>query len=673
MSGSGVKPAESRPPGVGLRSYDTDDSELFFGREPESREVAALWSDNRLLVFHGDSGVGKTSLIQAGVIPSLDRDSVDILPVGHFHQASVVPIAALPEYNPFTFALLSSWAPYESPPRLSGLSIADYLLRRRKLTNRYNNSRPVLAAVDRFEEIFWNLPRRRRYLDEFIAHLAEAIRLVPDLRLLISIREDWLPSLSPYEPVLSATSRTRFRLPPLRPDAAVAAVTGPLRETGRTFAAGVAEHLVHDLRTIETGTGQHTTGLADNVEPTQLQVVFSALWDSLPADVRTITTDHLPSRGHVDHVLADCVTRATAAVSRAHGLPETLLSRWLEQTFVTDLGTSNTVYEGSSLTAGIPNAVTRALEDRHLLRAEWRRSTRWYELANDRWIGAVRIASRAQGDKPAGDAATALRSAEVAFEEGDYDLATRQTEESLHLAENDPRAQAEAESLLGNVAFHNGRYAQAKEHYHRAAERFELLQDSAAVGLLLAAIGRLLLAEGDAAEAVGDLQRAVIRLPGNRMVRIEFARALRHTGQLRGAAGVYGNVLDSDPEETNALAERAQVNAELGEFAAALDDLDNLARLNPELAARGGARSARAVALAQIGRIETATVEAEAAVAVDPDSGPVLARAASVSARAGAVGQAIDLVGRALAARSPGLLPHQVAAARRLIADLSHT
>jgi tetratricopeptide (TPR) repeat protein len=561
--------------------------------------------------------------------------------------------------------------------RLSGLSVADYLLHRKRSTNRNGDPLPVLAAVDQLEEIFRDAPHRRRHRDGFVAQLAEAIRLIPELRLLVSIREGWLAGLSSYDQVLSSESRTSFRLLPLRPEAAVAAVTGALAATGRSFAPGVAERLVTDLRTVEvtSSVGQTATMTADAVEPTQLQLVFSALWDGLPDDVDMIVMDHLPSRGDINRALAGYCARAVAEVSQAHGVSESRLRRWLEHTFITNLGTRNTAYEGVSLTAGMTNAVARAFEDRHLLRAEWRRSTHWYELPHDRWIEPVRAGSHAlahrSADLPADGAADHLWIADEAFREGELMLAQRQAEEALRLAEGDPRMEAEAESFLGNLAFQDGRYRQAEEHYRRAAERFELLQDTAAVGLLLAAIGRLLMQAGDAAEAVGDLQRAVVRLPGNHMVRIELARALRHTGQLRGAAGVYGNVLDADPEQTNALAERAQVNAELGESAAALDDLDNLARLNPELAARGGARSARAVALAQIGRIEKATVEAAAAVAVDPDSGPVLARAATVSARAGEVGQAIDLVGRALAARSPGLLPHQVAAARHLIADLS--
>src|SRR6266508_3176567 len=65
-TGASVTAAASRRY-VGLRPFDIGDRDRFFGRTSESRAVYEQWSTSRLTVLYGPAGVGKTSLIQAGV------------------------------------------------------------------------------------------------------------------------------------------------------------------------------------------------------------------------------------------------------------------------------------------------------------------------------------------------------------------------------------------------------------------------------------------------------------------------------------------------------------------------------------------------------------------------------------------------------------------------------
>ncbi|HSV67683.1 MAG TPA: hypothetical protein VLJ59_17505 [Mycobacteriales bacterium] len=69
-------------PYVGSRLYRIEDGDRFYGRSTESRDLAEFWRANRLTVLHGASGAGKTSLLLAGVVPLLDRESAEILPLG---------------------------------------------------------------------------------------------------------------------------------------------------------------------------------------------------------------------------------------------------------------------------------------------------------------------------------------------------------------------------------------------------------------------------------------------------------------------------------------------------------------------------------------------------------------------------------------------------------------
>ena len=94
------------------------------------------------------------------------------------------------------------------------------------------------------------------------------------------------------------------------------------------------------------------------------------LWDSLPPDTEQITIRDVRLFGDADKALAAYCSRVIASVADDHDLRVHRLRTWLLDTFVTELGTQGTAYEGLVATAGMPNTVARALEDRHLLSAE---------------------------------------------------------------------------------------------------------------------------------------------------------------------------------------------------------------------------------------------------------------------------------------------------------------
>ncbi|MDO8898527.1 MAG: ABC transporter ATP-binding protein, partial [Bacteroidales bacterium] len=58
-------------PFPGIRSYETNESHHFFGRELQVKELIVKLSETRFLAIVGSSGCGKSSLIKAGLIPEL--------------------------------------------------------------------------------------------------------------------------------------------------------------------------------------------------------------------------------------------------------------------------------------------------------------------------------------------------------------------------------------------------------------------------------------------------------------------------------------------------------------------------------------------------------------------------------------------------------------------------
>ena len=83
-----MKPAsQRRSPYPGLIPYEEEDMPFFFGRENETRLIVANLFAAPLTLLYGASGVGKSSVLCAGVIPSL-RPRSDLLTVGIDRQHS---------------------------------------------------------------------------------------------------------------------------------------------------------------------------------------------------------------------------------------------------------------------------------------------------------------------------------------------------------------------------------------------------------------------------------------------------------------------------------------------------------------------------------------------------------------------------------------------------------
>ncbi len=632
-------------PYIGLRAFTADENELFFGRARESLEIARLWRAKQLTILYGASGVGKTSLLQAGVLPALDPARVDVMPVGRIRPGSPYPATPPPVRNPYSFALLSTWAPDEPAHALATMTIGDFLRGRGESPDRYGDPKPMLLAIDQAEELFTSLPERQ-FLGPFIDELAEALHKCQGARLLLALREDYLAAVLPYEHLLASQARTRLRLLPFGHDVALEAIRGPLQGTGRSFEPEAAEELIADLRTIViTNTrGEESTVTVDSIEPVQIQIVCSALWASLPAEATVITSAHVREHANVDRFLADFCGRALSTVARKYGIAAAEIRSWLQQTFVTELGTRGTAYQGIEQTAGMPNAVVMALEDQHILKAEHRSSSRWYELQHDRLIEPIRQS----------DPAEYLEAAKAARKEEAWDLVEKNAKQAIRgFAADDLRVRAEAGFLLGDVAGHRGEHDTALKRYRTAAGLFEVLQDSAAVGASLAAAGRLSLASGHYVDAAIDLQAAIARNPSDLEVQTDLALALWHTGLERAAVAVLNNVLADRSNLATALRARGEILADLGEVERALHDLERVRHHQ-----QPGTRAARALALALAGRFDAAEQEAADALANGPDNGPVLLRVARVRALAGDRRKAAQLAEAALGAAEAILPPH---------------
>ncbi|GAB1821229.1 tetratricopeptide repeat protein [Herbidospora sp. RD11066] len=673
-------------PYVGLRAFENRDRDLFFGRSQESRDLTDLWRSNRLVVLYGPSGIGKSSLLHAGAVPLLYDEKLDVLPVGRASAGGPFPTPS--DHNPYTFCLLSSWSPADSPARLADLTVAQFLHNRPKRTDRFGDDVPIFAAIDQFEEVLNSPPPWRIHREAFLRQLGDATKEIPHLRLLVSIREDAIAELLPREPDIAGHSRARVRLSPLSADDALHAVRDPVDATERRFAPHVAETLVRELRTVEVTDKLHQRRLIvlDDVEPWQIQVVCTQLWDRLPPDADEITLDHLRDFGDVQEALTTFCLRMITSVADDFGVPEDVLRKWVYEKFVTEHGTRGMAYEGTNETAGMPNDIPRALEHRRILRGEDRHGSRWYELQHDRLIDPIRrlfdssphldAEETEEPRRPAAPtAADYLAAAETALATGEFVPAERHANDALRATSENPdgnalRVRAEALSLLGNLALYQDDSETALSRFRQAAMVFERLQVPTAVARLLSAVARILIKARDFGSAITELQSAMARHPSQPSLKRDLAEAFWADGQLNSAIALFTSVIAVSPGDAAALAGRGQLRAEKRDYRSALDDLDRATEIRPLLLENPAIRAARAVAFAGLERFADARKEAEIAVATGPNNGPALLAAAEVARLMGDETQMSERARQAIDATDPQLFPHAFMRARDMLYSL---
>ena len=381
-------------PYPGPRPFQPNEQEVFFGRDQETRELVSLLFAHRLLFLYAQSGAGKTSLLNAGVIPALRKEQFDVLPVVRVG----VPTGQSdrPARNVFVWNTLAGWQEGH-PPGGREQTLAQSLTRREPVLDEQKLPLPKVVIFDQFEEIFTSFPERWREREAWFEQMAEALEQDQGLRVVFVLREEFLASLDSCEGILPERPATRYRLERLRQDAAIEAIERPLEGTSRTFARGVAEALANKLLAIRTVTpeGRVTEAPGEFIEPVQLQVVCRSLWDSLPPGVNEITESHLTDFGDVNEALMDFYENAVVAVCRSGSLTEGEVRNWFERTLLTPALTRGTVFRGAATTGGIPNSVVKRLEELHVIRGEMRAGAYWYELTHDRLVEPILQSNRA--------------------------------------------------------------------------------------------------------------------------------------------------------------------------------------------------------------------------------------------------------------------------------------
>ena len=306
-----AEPGTAARPFPGLAPYKEDDAAFFFGRGPERDLIVANLLSSRLTVVHGPSGVGKSSLLRAGVVPEV-RDHAPVAPGG-----SERAVVLVDDWKGDSLGTIRAALDAELARRANGAAVepvpASLLLADALQEYSERMDALLMLVLDQFEEHFLYHPAD----DDALARELPVALSDPDVRarVVISLREDALAQLSRFQGAAARPFDNLLRLGPMTDERAREAIEEPIRLYGKLHPErpvepedGLADHVLGLLHAPEpfAGSARGAAVREEGIEPAYLQLVMRRLWDREEAQgSATLRIGTLREMGGVREIVAE--------------------------------------------------------------------------------------------------------------------------------------------------------------------------------------------------------------------------------------------------------------------------------------------------------------------------------------------------------------------------------
>ncbi len=329
-----LPPPRPETPYVGLVPYREEDFGLFFGRDDERRIVTANLRASRLTILYGPSGVGKTSLLQAGVVHDLREEVIanataraEQVPIAicSFRDWREHPLPAL--MNAMHDAVCKASGADSGASWQPGTSVVETL---RSWTQAVHT---LLVVLDQFEDYF--LYHGGESGEATIADALPAIVNEPNLgvNVLLSIREDAWAKLDLFEGRIPRLFGNYVRVEHLNRTGAREAIVRPVEEWNNQLAPGEHRYTLEpalvdavldaaasgDLAlTHEDSRADPTASSTEEIEAPYLQLVMDRLWRAtLVANSRELSVARLEELGGPQQIVEHHLLEALGALTPA--------------------------------------------------------------------------------------------------------------------------------------------------------------------------------------------------------------------------------------------------------------------------------------------------------------------------------------------------------------------
>lgn len=271
-----------------LDYYTEQDTRFFFGREAEVESISSQILARRSFILHGRSGVGKSSILRAGVQPRLKDLGHQVFVIRSFTDPLQQMVAAL---------VAEAGSEDEAADEAIAAANLKTLIQRATTAATAADARGqfVVFFLDQFEEFFLLLDEESR--QHFIAVLGE---LLADaslrVKFVFALREDFLAEMSQFKTAIPEIFHHEFRLKRLSREQAARAITEPALAVGCRYEAALVERLLDDLSD------------RDGIDPPQLQIVCDRLFDSKDGE-GNLTVASYDESGTASQILASYLER----------------------------------------------------------------------------------------------------------------------------------------------------------------------------------------------------------------------------------------------------------------------------------------------------------------------------------------------------------------------------
>jgi hypothetical protein len=546
---------DARQPWLGLASFTEETRGYFHGREEEVAELARRVQRKLLTILFGQSGLGKTSILRAGIVPRLRPEGYCPVYVRIDYSPESPPPAE--QIKQAIFRATEATGTWSQPgTAIAGESLWEFLHHRDDILRDASGKTVIpLLIFDQFEEIFTLAQTDdagRQRAAKFIEDLADLVENRPpkavearlesdesvterfdfgraDYRILIALREDYLAHLESVKGVMPSITQNRMRLARMNGQQALAAVMKP---GGKLVSQEVAESIV---RFIAGGSELPNA----EVEPSLLSLICRELNNTRIAQGRSEISADLLAGSH-DTILAEFYERALADQPIS-------VRKVIEDALLTESGYRESLAEerlvkALSAAGAVPDALA-TLVNRRLLRIEERLDVRRVELTHDVLCSVVKASREQRLAREAKEAAEQQLAAQKAREQATRAALVRARKIATGCAVL--AVVAVASAIWGFISTNRAKEAEAQAHEtRRLAESGRAEAEKLVVYLLedfqleLEPVGRLDIVANLSKRAMDYYAGlpSALRTPAterNRaLAEVRFAIALRNLGRL---------------------------------------------------------------------------------------------------------------------------------------------
>lgn len=347
-----------------LDYYETEDAGIFFGREEDTDRLLRRILSHRLVILVGKSGVGKTSLTKAGIVPALPSDH---------YLAIYVKGCGDDMMNVIRQQLLDT-VPREVAHVAPSTELLTPLLAHIEATL----DLVVVIFLDQFEEFFVNLGDRARL--SFGDKLSQVLSTgMVNTRFVICVREDFFVDLNELKPKIPSIFNAVYWLKKLTKEQAAQAIIQPAAEFGIAYEPQLVQALLDDL-------------WQEGIEPPQLQIVCHRLYETLEAGEPVISLRKYYAAGGARQIMGEYLDQAL----KSFPAEDRAIIKGIMKALVTAEGTRSTL-TCEELAAAVSTSQSKVrdllaeLDSRfRLVRTVESEGEIWYELVHEYLTDAIR-------------------------------------------------------------------------------------------------------------------------------------------------------------------------------------------------------------------------------------------------------------------------------------------